>query len=318
MDKSNPKVSIVVPVHNTHPFLRACVDSLTSQTLSEIEIILVENGSTDNSLELCRQLAETDDRIKFIKIEKADLSSARNAGARIAIGEYIGFVDSDDTVMPNMFAEMFDVANENALTIVSCNFCKKYDNGKTKKCYSQDGAMKIVSPKEATSLILRGKIPVTAWSLLYHRSLFDKLQFPEDMYFEDRASTFRFMAEAQKVGIINKALYLYFQRSQSIVNSKNNFRKLRDYIRTDILRLDFINTSEMFPTASERADIAYKTANHLVRKLGYMCLRNKSAEEKAQLKNLISTLALIPPGTHLTLKHQMFLLIIKTWDKLND
>ena len=317
MNESNPKVSIVVPVHNTSSYLRACVDSLTSQTLSDIEIILVENGSTDNSPELCRQMVKYDSRIKFIQIGKADLSSARNAGARVAKGEYLGFVDSDDTVMPTMFAEMYATANENELTIVSCNFCKKYDNGKRKNCYSQDGSLRIISPKEGTSLLLRGKIPVTAWSMLYHRCLFNNLQFPEDMYFEDRASTFRFIAESQKVGIINKALYVYCQRSQSIVNSKNNFKKLRDYIRSDILRLNFINSTEMFTTQDERADVAFKTVNHLVRKLGYMCLYHKSTEEKAEFKTLTSSLSLIPPGTTLTFKHRLFLFVIHIWNRFH-
>ena len=88
-----PKVSIIVPVHNTERYLQACVESLTAQTLADIEIILVENCSTDDSLALCHRIATTDDRIKVLSIDKADLSTARNEGVKVATGEYIAFVD---------------------------------------------------------------------------------------------------------------------------------------------------------------------------------------------------------------------------------
>ena len=95
-----PKVSIIIPVHNTARYLEKCVASVTAQTLTDTEIILVENASTDNSLELCYQLALTDKRIRVLHIDEADLSTARNAGVGKASGEYVGFVDSDDTLIP--------------------------------------------------------------------------------------------------------------------------------------------------------------------------------------------------------------------------
>lgn len=305
------KVSIIVPVHNTASYVTACVESILNQTLKETEIILVENGSFDDSAEQCRKIASKDSRIIFVQIDKADLSSARNAGIKKARGEYLGFVDSDDTILPSMFSEMYTTAIENGLTIVSCNFIKKYDSGKLKKCYSQDGALQIVTAKAGTSMLLCGKIPVTVWSLLYHKSLFNKMMFPTDMYFEDRASTFLFLSKASKVGIINKALYVYYQRQQSIVHSRNNFKKLRDYVITDILRLRFINDSGMFSTSQEKADVAYKTANHLLRKLFYMFLKRKTYDEKKEYKSLINNISLIPPMTKLTFMHRLFLFIIK-------
>lgn len=312
----SPKISIIVPVHNTFFYLSSCIESLLSQTLKDFEIILVENGSTDESIELCKYFTKIDSRIKLIQIDKADLSSARNAGLRIAAGEYIAFVDSDDTVSSTMYEQMYSLASENNLSIVSCNFCKKYPNGKIKYCYSQDNAITILSSKEATTSILTGKIPVTVWSMLYHRSLFKNLIFPEDIYFEDRASTFRFMGAAQKVGIINKALYFYTQRQQSIIHSKKSFKKLQDYITGDIYRLRFINESGMYISQKEKADVAYKTANHLIEKIGYMCLRKKSTFEKEKCKKLISTISYIPDGTSMSLKSHLFLVIIRSWEKL--
>ena len=312
MAHSNPKVSIVVPVHNTAPYLRACVASLTSQTLSDIEIILVENCSTDNSADLCREIAATDSRIKFIQIEKADLSSARNAGIRVASGEYLAFVDSDDTVLPEMCEEVYTAAKENGLTILSFNYLKKYPDGKTKYYFSQDEMLLIVSPQAATSMLLRGKIPVMVWTLLFHRSLFDKMMFPENLIHEDRASTFLYVAESAKVGILNKALYVYFQRKNSIVHSKNDIKKLRDGIKTDIIRFNFIANSPMFPSDEEKAAVSAKSANHLISRLTYMYFLAKTAEEKKEYKSLLSTLKLIPANTRLNLKQRLFLAFLKT------
>lgn len=307
-----PKVSIIVPVHNTAPYLRDCVDSLTAQTLRDIEIILVENCSTDNSADLCREIAATDSRIRFTRIDKADLSSARNAGVRIATGEYLAFVDSDDTVLPSMCEETYKAAIENNLTILSFNFLKKYPNGKTKYCFSQDESLLIVSPKAATSMLLCGKIPVMVCTLLFHHSLFDKMMFPEDLLHEDRASTFRYVAESTRVGILNKALYIYFQRKNSIVHSKTSMRKLRDGIKTDIIRFKFITDSPMFSSEKEKADVAAKSANHLISRLTYMYFHAKTPEDKKEYKSLLSTLKLIPPTTRLALKQRLFLIFLKT------
>ena len=107
---NTPKVSIVIPVHNTAHYLEKCIQSVATQTLKDIEIILVENGSTDHSLQLCHILAEKDPRIKVLQINEADLSTARNQGAKAATANYIGFVDSDDTIHPEMYERMYQLA----------------------------------------------------------------------------------------------------------------------------------------------------------------------------------------------------------------
>ena len=117
-----PKVSVIVPVHNTASYLPSCVQSIAAQTLQDIEIILVENASTDNSLQVCRELALTDERISVLHIDEADLSTARNAGVKVAQGEYVGFVDSDDTILPEMYERMYALAKEHDLGLVDCNF----------------------------------------------------------------------------------------------------------------------------------------------------------------------------------------------------
>ena len=106
------RVSIIVPVHNTEKYLEATVQSLLAQTLKDIEIILVENGSTDGSLALCHEVAKTDERIKVMHLDKGDLSYARNNGLTLATSEYVAFVDSDDTVRPEMYETLLGIAEE--------------------------------------------------------------------------------------------------------------------------------------------------------------------------------------------------------------
>ena len=307
-----PKVSIIIPVHNTAEYLEKCVASVTAQTLTDTEIILVENASTDNSLELCHQIALTDKRIKVLHIDEADLSTARNAGVEIASGEYVGFVDSDDTIHPEMYEHMYSLAKEHNLGLVDCNFYCTYDTKPNKYPYPQDGKVIILSAKEAATLNLREKISRVVCTMLYKRSLFETLKFPTHMYYEDRASTFLFMAAAQRVGIINKAYYAYYQRTGSINRSKN-FRKYRDYALADCRRLQFINESNFYTTRKERADAAFKSGNALIRTLGHMVTCAKTKEEKAEIARLSHNVALIPQGTAIALKQYAILLYIKIW-----
>lgn len=307
-----PKVSIIVPVHNTAPYLRDCVDSLTAQTLRDIEIILVENCSTDNSADLCREIAATDSRIRFTRIEKADLSTARNAGVRIASGEYLAFVDSDDTVLPSMCEEMYSAAADHNLDIVVCNYVKKYDNGRMKYYFAQTGELRIMSGYDAMLLNFRERISKLVCTMMCRRQILLDLPFPENIYNEDRASTFLFLSNVKSVGIIDRAFYIYYQRADSLSHTKD-FRKYRDSLLADCIRLRFIAESPHFSYPHERAAAAFKTSNALVRKLGHMYASASSPEQRSELRRLISSSGLIPPGTSLALKQHAILAYLKIW-----
>lgn len=307
-----PKVSVVVPVHNTATYLSSCIKSILEQTLKDIEIILVENGSTDNSYQVCLDISLTDERIRVIRIDEADLSTARNEGVRYANGEYVGFVDSDDTILPEMYEHMYRLAITNELGLVDCNFYCYYDNKPNRYPYSQNGKVRIVDAKEAVVLNLQEKISRIVCSMLYRRELFNFLKFPTHMYYEDRASTFLFMAAAKRVGIINKAYYGYYQRSGSI-NRAKSFQKYRDYAKADCCRLRFIRESGLFQSGREQASIAYKSGNAFVRTLGHMVMCANTHLQKKELKHMSYMSSLIPKGTMLSLKQCLILLYIKIW-----
>lgn len=295
-----PKVSVIVPVHNTEKYLQACVESLTAQTLADIEIVLVENCSTDNSLRVCKTLAQGDSRIKVLSIDKADLSTARNEGVKMATGEYIAFVDSDDTVLPTLCEENYNLATQHDLGLVCFSLHKTYDNRVDKYPYSNDGSVKIVSAKEMTTLNLTDTTPAYVCTHLFKRTLFETLTFPENIYYEDRASTFLFTAACGKGAIVNKSYYRYYCRDGSISRSYG-WKHFRDFAYANLRRLEFINNSGLY-SAEEMPLVASASADSFLRKLRHMLSRAKTAEQRGEALAWCHKLNLIPEGTRLPLK----------------
>ena len=298
-----PKVSVIVPVHNTEKYLQACVDSLTAQTLTDIEIVLVENCSTDDSLALCHRLAAAESRIKVLSIDKADLSTARNEGVKVATGEYIAFVDSDDTVLPTLCEENYNLAVQHDLGLVCFSLHKVYDNRADKYPYSNDGSVKIVSAKEMTTLNLSDTTPAYVCSHLFKRTLFEQLSFPENIFYEDRASTFLFTAACGKGAVVNKSYYRYYCRDGSISRSFS-WKHYRDFAYANLRRLEFINNSGLF-TAEEMLLVASASADSFLRKLRHMLSKAKTAEQRDEALEWCRKLNLIPKGARLPLKARL-------------
>ena len=298
-----PKVSVIVPVHNTEKYLQACVDSLTAQTLTDIEIVLVENCSTDDSLALCHSLAATESRIKVLSIDKADLSTARNEGVKVATGEYIAFVDSDDTVLPTLCEENYNLAVQHDLGLVCFSLHKVYDNRADKYPYSNDGSVKIVSAKEMTTLNLSDTTPAYVCSYLFKRTLFEQLSFPENIFYEDRASTFLFTAACGKGAVVNKSYYRYYCRDGSISRSFS-WKHYRDFAFANLCRLEFINNSGLY-AAEEMPSVASASADSFLRKLRHMLSKAKTAEQRNEALEWCRKLNLIPKGARLPLKARL-------------
>lgn len=294
------RISIIVPVHNTEKYLESTVRSLLAQTLKDIEIILVENGSTDNSLALCHEVAKSDERIKVMHLERGDLSYARNSGLTLTASEYVAFVDSDDTVRSEMYETLLGIAEEHDLDIVYSNMMKVYDNRPPKYIYQEDESVSVMTPKEMLMKNFTHKINVNACTMIARRKLFDDLKFPEGMYFEDRAFTFRLINAAAKVGYINKAFYHYYQRSGSIVH-KRNWKMYYDFAESDRMRLTFIRDSELF-TPEEKLKVAEKSADSLLRKLRHLRSKAKTPEQKTQFRAMAQNISLIPEDCYLPMK----------------
>ncbi len=225
MDKE--LVSIIVPVYNASEYLENCIKSLVSQTYEEIEIVLIDDGSKDESPKICDKLANIYDRIIVSHTENKGAAAARNAGVRLSNGAYITFVDSDDTVTEDFIEVLYNyLKNENS-DIAVCGYYKvfsenrKESNTDLQSCFT-------VSGKEAMEKLLYQQTFISApWGSLSKRKIWEKVSFPEGEKVEDVATVYRQFEAAEKLTYINRPLYNYYQRSTSTVYStfseKNRF-----------------------------------------------------------------------------------------------
>lgn len=207
-----PKVSIIVPVYNVENYIEKCLDSLINQTLENIEIILVNDGSTDNSKEKIEKYLK-DKRIIYLEKENGGLSDARNYGIFYAKGEYIGFIDSDDYVEKTMFEKMYNKAVEENADMVECDFLWEYPN-KTKV-----DTGKIYEGKKESILEAR----VVAWNKIIKRKILEstKIKFPKGLRYEDVEFFYKLIPNLNKISFVKEALVHYIQRNTSIANTQN-------------------------------------------------------------------------------------------------
>ncbi|MBQ6223088.1 MAG: glycosyltransferase [Solobacterium sp.] len=212
----NPLISIIIPVYNVENYLAECLDSVLSQTYDQIEILTVDDGSTDTSLSILHSYARKDKRIKILRKTNGGLSDARNYGMKYAKGEYWFFPDSDDLIEKTAVEDLYEAIRSTNSDIAVCDMTYFYEDGHTS--VSSGGNFTCTSIQEDPSLIT---INNSACNKLYKASLFEDLQFPFGRYYEDLATVPILLYKAQKVVKVNKALYHYRQRSGSIAHTAN-------------------------------------------------------------------------------------------------
>jgi glycosyltransferase involved in cell wall biosynthesis len=219
----NIKVSIIVPVYNVEPYLEKCLSSLVNQTLEEIEIIVVNDGSPDNSPLIIDNFVQAyPNKIVSCKKENGGLSSARNFGIKNAHGEYLGFVDSDDFVELDMFEKMYLRANETDADIVVTNIIKEYHNNVVKG-YFEDINIFGKNILESPQILLDSRS--YAWNKIYRTKMWrdNNFEFPVKLRFEDSNLIYNVLACANKVECVNIPMYHYIKsRTSSITNILDN------------------------------------------------------------------------------------------------
>lgn len=225
---NNELITIVVPIYNVERYLEKCLTSIILQTYKNLEIILVNDGSTDNSLKICEEFKKNDDRIKIINQKNAGLSAARNTGINEATGEYIAFIDSDDFVSCKFIENLYKEALKNNCDIVCCDFY--YINEIEKKWYIKEKENKVYTSIEAIKDIFIGKqnTEVMTWNKLYRLELFNKydIRFPVGKLNEDNFTTYKLYYYSNTISLINDKLYYYLQRKNSIMNTSFNKKRL--------------------------------------------------------------------------------------------
>jgi glycosyltransferase involved in cell wall biosynthesis len=212
----NPKISIIVPVYKVEPYIRKCVDSILSQTFTNFELILVDDGSPDKSGEICDEYAHLDKRVIVIHKENGGLATARNAALDIAKGDYIGFVDSDDWIEPDMYELLYDMCKKNNCEIANCTSIIYFKN-KTVK----NGTHPLIvhNREQAMRAMLEGKLyDEVVWTKLIKRSLLEEIRFPVGLVYEDTAFTYKVIHKSNRVCCIGAPKYHYIKRDNSTMD----------------------------------------------------------------------------------------------------
>jgi len=216
-----PLISIIVPVYNVKDYVEKCLDSICGQSYANLEIIVIDDGSTDGSGEVCDTYASKDKRIKVIHRKNGGLSAARNEGLDVAAGEFIGFVDSDDWIDTDMYEFLYGLLKTGDADISICSHYLEKPH-KTKIKYTSDKVLNL-TPRDAIRLLVEDDIVRNfAWDKLYRRTLFDELRFPQDRYFEDIAIMYKIFYRARKIVMKGHPKYHYMVRTDSITGSRYN------------------------------------------------------------------------------------------------
>lgn len=223
-------ISIIVPVYNVEKYLPRCVESVLKQTHTNIEVILVDDGSPDRCPEMCDEYERRDSRVKAVHQVNAGLSAARNAGIDIVSGEFIGFVDGDDYISENMYEELYVALADNDADMSICNF-KYVGDGDTDL---DDNSNLPIQNGVLTGIdIITKKIDaekqwywVIAWNKLYKRDLFSDIRYPVGKLHEDEFVLHKLLLKCNKVACVSKMLYFYLQRNSGITRSVFNIRRL--------------------------------------------------------------------------------------------
>ena len=241
------------PIYNVETYLERCIRSIVNQTYSELEIILVDDGSTDLSSAICDKWEKKDFRINVIHKENGGLSDARNAGMKIATGKYITFIDSDDWMHKDMIKILYNVREKFDVDIVECK-SKKVDNFIDDVEIEDDiGVIQLFNDSEAISaLLLENPLKQTVWNKLYKKELIEGTYFEFGKYHEDEFWTYQVLAKSKKIGFVDKELYYYFQRYNSIMSQTFSLKRI-DAIEGRYRRMNFIR--EFYPENTANAKI---------------------------------------------------------------
>ena len=245
------KISIVIPIYNVEKYLPQCLDSVINQTHPNLEIILVNDGSTDSCGEIGEGYAAKDPRIKVIHKENGGLSDARNAGIKVATGEYIAFIDSDDWIVPNFCDSLLQTALQKKAEIVECGFSKFQNESEinVKRIDSQNTIL-VYDTEEALKLLMKETIKQMACNKLFKKDIIEGVLFENNRKHEDEFWTYQIIGNAKRIVKTNDILYFYRQHSQSIMGRNYNVSRLDGLLALE-KRIQYM--AEKFPDSKDLA-----------------------------------------------------------------
>ena len=251
------KLSVIVPMYNVSAYVRECLDSLVAQTLQDMEVIMVDDGCTDDTPSIAQEYANYNMNFHLIHKKNGGLSDARNYGMKFAKGEYIGFLDSDDFIEPTLYEKMVNIANEgNDIVVTDIEY---YYKDHPEKCF----VMKGLSSFDAENIQKKALLsPMFAWNKIYRASLFKQydLLYAVGTWYEDIPVTTLLFAKANNIGYLPECLMHYRQREDSIMSSVASFRIKEIFNVMELVR----NTFKKYDLYDEYYDeLEYLHIEHL-------------------------------------------------------
>lgn len=273
------KISIIIPVFNVEKYIYKCITTVCNQKNTDIEILIINDGTLDNSIEIVKQI--DDNRIRIINQENGGLSSARNTGIKNAKGQYIAFVDSDDWVDVNIYKKLYNIAIDNDCDIVQCDFYKAYSEFENFNLNTEK-RIDILNSNQALQNLYNEKYiqTIVVWNKIYKKELFNNIEFPKGKLHEDEFTTYKLLYKAKKIGITNESLYYYRQTPNSIMNKKFNIKRL-DILEALEERIEFmnkINNYDLYLKSLQKYEF-------LLRKMFFLC-KTEIKNNKSLLKEI--------------------------------
>lgn len=315
-------VSVIVPIYNVEEYLEECLESIRNQTYTNIEVILVNDGSTDGSIEICERFCQQDNRFKLVTQENQGLSAARNRGVKESIGEYIMFVDSDDVVKENIVEVLFFYMNSD-VDIVECQITRCKDELVENKPTS------IMFKGESTEAILKSiefkEVKFCAFTKLYRRELVEKVPFLEGYIYEDVYTGMNYLKYIRKMVAVDLKGYYYRVRPNSIMTKSFNEKNLDIFPIGKKLIESFDDNEYLLPYIGyfifylslshyQRDGITkvspyFDMYENFIRDCAFLAKQSKEVVSKYRLLRIY----LMAPKYFITITHPLYRFIYKRW-----
>ena len=268
----NSLISVIVPIYNVESYLNRCVDSLVNQTYKNLEIILVDDGSPDGCPQMCDDWAKKDSRIKVVHKVNGGLSDARNAGMKVASGELVSFIDSDDWIDKEAIEKMYNRMLLDNSDVVSCGVKWVTEEGELLNDVHVQQYDVIETHSAMNEIIIDGKLKQHVWNKLYKRELIEDILFEKGKYHEDVFWSYQVFGGAEKVSLMNESFYNYVQRSNSIMGENYSVKRL-DALDAMKQRCEYVKTK--FPDLYDIALYTYISSCMYHLQLALLSKQNK-------------------------------------------
>lgn len=249
-------ISVIVPVYKVEKYLDRCVESIVNQTYLNLEIILVDDGSPDSCPAMCDAWAQKDSRIKVIHKENGGLSDSRNAGMAAASGAYIGFVDGDDYIAPEMYRLLLERIREEGSDISACGAELVFEDGTAPRPLTKSGTCVLDRETAMEAVVRESWLKQPVWYKLYKTALIRDIPFPVGKYHEDVFWTWQAVARAKSVSVFDTPCYFYVQRRGSIMAERYSLRRL-DAVEAKCQRLEFLEKAYPQLAACAREELFF-------------------------------------------------------------